>query len=427
MRKHIVFILLLVCLVNVLSFTSCKKKEEAKTAEIPPVMVITKVPDVGNITDWFKATAELTSPLETPLSFPMGGKILELAVKEGDTVTSGQYLGKVDTASYEKQLDSATTGVDIASKQAEAAKLAASASKSQVNTAQANVDQMERDYNRMKKLHDEGVATTSEFEKVQLGYTAAKEGLQAAKDGSAAAEAQAKAAASGIQAAKDGVAQITKLIEDGSIRAPYSGRIASKMADIGTVAGPGVPVFILIADSEASSKLEVRYKIPESIVTKITLGMSASLSLLSLDKEVPLTVDMISPEIQSSGRAVDLISYIDASTLPILPGMFGTIKLPIETHEKVILLPEEAIVELADAKYVFVASGDKAVRHEVKTGIRSEGIVEIAEGIAAGDEVIVVGNRFLTDGARITRSEPTPTQPATTQGSTVQGTEGGIK
>jgi HlyD family secretion protein len=406
MRQHISIILTAALLLSIaMAVSSCKGKAVEKAVETPPVNVVVKPPTVGEIVDWFQTNAEVVSPLETSLSFTMGGKIVELSVKAGDKVSSGQVLAKVDTLAYEKQLDAANNGVDAAGKQAEAARLGASAAKSQVATAQAGVDQAERDFNRMKKLHDEGVATQSEFERAELGFTSAKHGLQAAKDGAAAAEAQAQAAMSGIQSAKDGVAQVAKMVADGTLRAPYSGRIVSRMADLGAVAGPGSPIYVLVADSNASSRLEVRYKIPESVIGKVTIGMPVSLRLLSLDKTVELTVDTIGPEIGSGGRAVDVVSYIEADSLTLLPGMFGTIRLPVEKRENAFILPEEAVVELADAKLVYIAQDGKAVRRDVKTGIRSEGMVEILEGITANDQVIVIGNRFLADGAKIAISD----------------------
>jgi HlyD family secretion protein len=400
MRSRTLIIASILCL-TLLAIPACRKKAATST-ETPPVPVMVQKPTVGTITDWYRTTAELVSPLETPLSFALGGRVIELVAKEGDTVTVGQYLGKVDTAVYSAQYQAALSGAEAAASQAQAADSAAKASESQVATAQAAFDQAERDFNRMQTLRDEGVATQSEFERAQLGYTSAQQGLQAAKDGSAAARAQADAALSGVQAARDSASQVAELVDNGTLRAPFSGRIAAKMVDPGTVVGPGQAVYRLIADGDSSDQLEVRYKIPESIIGQVSVGTEADLSLVSLSREIPLRIDNISPEINTTSRTAQCISYISIDALPLLPGMFGSIRVPIAIHLNATILPEQAVIEFTDVKIVYIVQADKAVRRVVTTGLRENGMVEILSGITIDDTVVTVGNRFLLDGAKIT-------------------------
>jgi multidrug efflux pump subunit AcrA (membrane-fusion protein) len=383
---------------------SCRK-QAAKTVEVPPVPVTVQKPTVGTITSWHKTTAELASLLETSLSFATGGRILEMTAGEGDHVAAGQVLGKVDTAAYADQLAAAQSGVDAARNQAHAAELAARAAQSQVATAQAAFEQAERDYNRFKTLHDEGVATESEFEKVRLGYESARNGVQAARDGAAAAAAQAEAARAGVQAAQNSANGVAELVSNGTLRAPFSGRIASRMADPGTLAGPGMPVYRLVADGAASdNRLEVRYRVPESIITHLSIGTPAYLNLLSMKQELPLTIDSLGPEISDS-RTAQLISYVTTDSLPLLPGMFGTVRIPIERHTNALLLPENALIDLTTEQLVYVAEGDVAHKRNVTVGLREEGQVEILSGITESDDVIVAGNRYLSDGAKIVRQQ----------------------
>ena len=406
--RAIHIILTFVVAVAMLSASACQKPQ-AKSAEVPPVPVTVAPPTQGTITDWYKTTAELVSPLETPLSFAIGGRILELTAQQGDKVTAGQYLGKVDTATYAAQLAAAQSGANAAASQAKAANSSAQAAKSSLATAQANFDQAERDYNRFKTLHDEGVATQSEFEKAQLGYEAAKNGLQAAKDGAAAADSQATAAHTLVQAAQDNASQVSELIGNGTLTAPFSGHIAERLADPGAVAAPGVPVYRLVADGDANNnRLEVHYDIPESLLGQVSVGSSVELTLVSMDKVIPLKVDSIGPEVKTGGRTTALVSYVTTDSLPLLPGMFGSVQIPVQQRANALMVPDLAVLELTSGPIIYVADGDTAHARTVKTGIHEAGNVEILDGISATDKVIVAGNRYLADGAKITVQQAPP-------------------
>ncbi|HDS30522.1 MAG TPA: hypothetical protein ENN67_05695, partial [Firmicutes bacterium] len=76
---------------------------ERETVEVPPVPVITQKPERGSVTDWYRTTCELRSPLEATLSFATGGRIIELTANVGDRVKRGQYLGRVDTSTLAAQ------------------------------------------------------------------------------------------------------------------------------------------------------------------------------------------------------------------------------------------------------------------------------------------------------------------------------------
>ncbi len=384
-----------------LSLSACKGEEE-KIAEIPAVPVMVRTPEVGTITEWFRTTCEIRSPLEARVSFPGGGRIIELAVDEGDAVVAGQYLGKVDTSTLSAQYSAAASAVEAAESQAEAANLAASASESQVLQARAVAEQMETDYKRFQILFAEGVATQAEFEQIELGYESAQLALQAAVDGADAAWAQAESALAGVGAAGGQATQIAEMIEDGTLRAPFGGRIAGRMAEPGTVVGPGTPVFRIIGEGETvQNQMEVVFDIPESTIDRVHLGATLYLDLLACEEEIIASVDRIGPEVKGDSRTIEIIAYIPMDSTCLIPGMFGTVRIPLEVHEDAILVPEDAVLEFEDVKLVYIADGEIAVRREVRTGIREEGIVEIIDGITSTDEVIVVGNSFLTDGAKI--------------------------
>ena len=210
--------------------SGCRGKKEEVSQGIPPVPVQIEKPTVGTITSWHKTTCELVSPLEISVSFGTGGRILELTAREGDTVAEGQYLGRVDTSTLAAQHAAIMSQAEGARSQAHAAELAAEAATAQVDMARASADQAETDFHRFESLLSDGVATEAEYEQAKLRYDTAMIGLQAAMDQSDAASAQAVAARDGVDAVVAQAGQVSEMIADGTLRAPFSGRIATHEA-----------------------------------------------------------------------------------------------------------------------------------------------------------------------------------------------------
>ncbi len=386
-----------------LLLVSCQgQSAEDETHEIPPVPVMVDTPEIGSITEWYKTTCELRSPMEATLSFTTGGRILDLAVDEGALVVEGQYLGKVDTSALSAQYSAAHQSAVSAEERAEAARLAAEATDIQVIQAGGALAKQELDYNRYAALYEDGIATESEYENKFLAYENARLNQQAAEDVAEAAWAQARAAETGVGAAYSQAAQIAEIIDDGTLRAPFAGRIADRFSEPGDVTAPGLPVFRLIGEGDSvQNQMEVVMDIPESVIGRIAVGSTLYIDLLSCDRTVNAAIDRIGPEVRGGSRTVEALAYIPMDSLCLLPGMFGTVRTPLETHDNAILVPENAVIVLEDVSLIYIAEGNTAGRREVQTGLHVEGIVEILDGINATDSIIVVGNSFLIDGASI--------------------------
>ncbi len=408
MKSLTIQILLLAGALALFALAGCGGAEEEVT-EVPAAQVVVQNPETGTITEWYNTTCELVSPLEANLTFVTGGRVVDLAVREGDVVVAGQYLGRVDTSTYSAQLSSIMSSVTAVQSQAEAADLAAQAAEAQVDLARAAADQAEADYLRFQSLVDDGVATQAEFEQVELAYDSALIRLAGARDQVDASWASAEAAHSQIDSVRSQAGQISEMIDDGTLRAPFGGRIAGRYADPGDIAGIGMHVFRLVGEGEdVGNQLELQLKVPEFLVSQVNVGATIYVDLTACDRIIQVPVNHLGPEVNETSRTVEVIAYVEKDSICLLPGMFGTAKIPLEIHDNAILVPEAGVLEFEDRAIVYIAEGDTAVEIEVTLGIREEGMLEIVDGLATSDQVIVIGNRFLRDGAKIEVRQETP-------------------
>ncbi len=370
--------------------------------EIEAVSVVAENPELGTITDWYRTTGDIESPLQANVSFAINGLITDLAADEGEYVEAGQYLGQLDVSTFQAQRRAALSQANAIAGQAAAADVNIEIALNRVEQALAVFELADTNYIRYQSLREDGVATQAEFEQIELQYENARVGLESAEDSVLGAQAQADTAYSSIQAARDNASQIGEIIADGTLRAPFNGRIVTRYLDPGNIVAPGTPIFKLLGEGEdVGNLLELRFNLPEIMIGEVKVGTALYVDLNSCDNEVETAVDHLGAVVDTETRTVDVVAYLESDTACLLPGMFVTIRVPLEVHEDAVLVPEEVILEFEDVDIVYIAQGDIAVRREVELGIREEGIVEIIDGIDGNDQIIVVGNRFLKDGAKI--------------------------
>jgi membrane fusion protein (multidrug efflux system) len=91
-------------------------------------------------------------------------------------------------------------------------------------------------------------------------------------------------------------------------------------------------------------------------------------------------------------------AVFDNPDAALRPGTFGDLVFEVQSHENALVVPQSAILENA---YVFVVEGGKAVKKTVTLGLQDTAMVEIVDGLAEGDAVVVEGNFGLEEGAAV--------------------------
>jgi membrane fusion protein (multidrug efflux system) len=93
-------------------------------------------------------------------------------------------------------------------------------------------------------------------------------------------------------------------------------------------------------------------------------------------------------------------ALIDNREQQLKPGMFMTVHLT-RSQSNVLLIPEQALMPDGDKQFVYVVKNSKAIKTAVLIGRRKPGQVEVRQGLAADDEVVIEGGEKLTDGAQV--------------------------
>jgi len=346
--------------------SSCKKPQEpgaqgaGQTFGAAPVKVFKVVRQ--RISEKLFYTSTIEAWKKITLTPDVGGKIARILVNEGDRVGKGQVLAELDAEAITLQL-----------KQAEAA----------LAVAQANFNNAQTNLERMERLSKEKAVSDQQYEQVKLGYDSAKAQLE-----------QAQAAVNLAQHSLD----------VSILKAPFSGVIASRNAEVGDVINPMMGGFspgsaggvLTLMDF---SRIKISVDVSGADIQRIQKGQAAILRVPTLPgREFKGTVSVINLAADPQTKKFGIEVSVDNPDQVLRPGTFGEIVIEVQSHENALVVPQKAVLENS---YVFIAQDGKAAKKEIALGLQNTTMVEVSSGIAEGDLVIVEGNFGLEDGAPV--------------------------
>lgn len=382
---------------------------------------------LGNITEKVNASGRVQPEVEVKISADVSGEIVELPVKEGDSVSVGQLLVKIRPDNYQSMYERAQANLN-------SARAGYSQSKAAAAQSEARLARVKLDFDRQKKLFEQKVISDADFEQARMQYEVAKSELEAARQNVDAAMFNIKNAEAGV---KDAAENLRKT----AIYAPMSGIVSKLNMErgervVGTLQMTGTEI-MRIANLR---NMEVVVEVNENDIVRVHKGDSADIevdSYTAVEKIFKGYVtsiansakDAVSMETVTEFEvkvAIDPASYADlvdkkTKRPPFRPGMTATLEVITQRKKDVLMVPVSAVgvrntkkpdadkgpkeeeqdidggegeskqadETVKDRKEVVFVYKDGAVeQREVKTGISDFDNIEIIAGLKKGEKVV---------------------------------------
>jgi len=184
------------------------------------------------------------------------------------------------------------------------------------------------------------------------------------------------------------------------VYAPIAGYITSLPLTTGTT----VTTSSEIATIGNIEKLQIECKIPESKISVLQNGLTASVSLEAYkDLSFPAHIFRISPVVDETSRTKQVFLIFDTDDNRINAGMYVKIRLNTVLHENAIIIPTDCIQSEDEQQYVYVynASDSTVSRRNITTGAMVDGMAEVTDGLTDQDVIVVNGMQVLSDGVKV--------------------------
>lgn len=192
------------------------------------------------------------------------------------------------------------------------------------------------------------------------------------------------------------------LLTYAKITAPFSGIVTARAADPGAFIAAGGPL-VTIADF---ATVRAQVALPEVDAALAKPGQPVKVSVEALPGKVfEGTVSRIAYALDDATRTMLVEADLPNADLVLRPGMYANVKVGVEKHSGVMLIPAEALVMEKANAFAFTVAEGKAKKNALKIGFNDGANVEVVSGLSADGAVILVGKMALTDGASVTVAE----------------------
>jgi len=218
-----------------------------------------------------------------------------------------------------------------------------------------------------------------------------------ARDGMASPRARDESLAA-LQAAQAGVVLAEARLEKTEIRAPLSGVVGLRSISTGAYLEPGRAI-VELADIDP---LKLDFRVPELALRAVRTGQAVRVSIDALaGRHFEGTVYAIDPIVEPGGRAIRMRARIPNPDGLLTAGLFARVEIAVDRREQALLIPDSAVFARGDGRFVYRIVDQRARLTKVVPGVRRPGRIEIIEGLADGDRVVIAGHQQLHDGALV--------------------------
>lgn len=379
---------------------------------------------VRQIPTYFEATGNLAGDAQTDVAPPVGGKIVEVNFDVGSYVEKGSVLVRLDDRDARLRLEQAEAQVVQQRRAVDTARAALRQAQvrlglkdgetfdietfSQVKSTRANLILAEKELARAERLFATEDVSRASVDQRRAQRDALIGQLDEARSNAAvavrainSAEAQVAAARSAITTAETQVGQARKALTDTVIRAPISGYIAERVADLGEYITPNAPN-TKVATIVRTSTLRLKIDVPEQSIGKVATGQGISLQVSAYpDRSFAGTVARILPSLNAAARTLTVEAEVPNGDGLLKPGQFATVRITQSRAENAVMVPAAAVRTDGEVSRVFVVKDGAAREQLVQTGILEGDMIQIKQGINEGDVIATSGLGELSDGGLV--------------------------
>jgi HlyD family secretion protein len=421
-----------------------------------------EVAEKRTIKETVSASGKVYPETEVKITSDVSGEIIELNVEEGDSVTTGQLLAKIDPDAYQSQVERGVAGVNNAMAQLANARSGIERSKAQLTQAIAQQEQIEAQLENTKsiherniKLHKDGVISDVDFEAslsglegLKANYRSSIANVKTAEANLESAKQSEKAADYTVKSTEASLKELKTSLRRTTIFAPTDGVVSLLTVEQGErVVGTSMMSGTEMMRIANLNSIEVQVDVSENDVLRVSVGDPVDIEVDAyLDRKFKGIVTQVANSASNTMTAslttdqvtnfvvkirIDASSYADLmkdkDRFPFRPGMSASVEIYTNTEDGVLSVPIQSVTTREDKdekkknrekngpqstdkekddnklkEVVFVCRGDSAIMVEVKTGIQDDSYIQVLEGVKDGDEVITgpynVVSRKLKNG-----------------------------
>ena len=373
----------------------------------------------GTLVQSVVASGRVVSPQRVTVALQGSGRVLRVAVAEGQQVKAGQLLIELDNSDSRASLAQAAAATAQArARLRQLGELNQPQAQQSLAQAESALLQARKTLNRNRDLVAQGFIS-------QAATDDAQRAMDVAASQVASAQAQVRANTAGgsdslalqaaLRQAQAGEQLARARLDQGQVLAPSNGVLISRSVEVGDIVQPGKALMVLAASGQS----QVLVQIDEKNLSKIAVGQKAFASADAFSSQrFDAVVAYINPGVDATRGSVEV--KLDIANPPDYLRQDMTVSADIETARRtatVVIAASTLEDASTDKPWVLVVRGKHAVKQFVKLGLRGDTRVEVLEGLTAGEAVVPSSKTGVKAGQRV-RAQMQPVPPPSAAHST---------
>jgi len=281
--------------------------------------------------EFINSTGTLRPDEEVELSFETSGKIVGINFTEGTRVKKGNLLAKINDRPLQAQLQK----------------------------LKAQKKLVEEQEFRQRSLLDRDAISKESYDQIVTN----------------------------LQTIQADINLILARIAETELRAPFDGIIGLRYLSEGSYATPSTKIARLVK----MSPLKLEFSIPERYADEVSLGFPVTYKIVGTNNTFQAKVYAVDPKIELNTRTIIIRALYPNANEELKPGRFAEVTLLLSQIDNTIAIPTEALIPEMEGETVYVYRKGKALNIKVGTGLRTESLIQIVDGLKFGDTLLTTG------------------------------------
>jgi len=283
------------------------------------------------LSDLYNSTGTLKPDEQVELAFETSGKIVGINFTEGTRVKKGDLLAKINDKPLQAQLEKLTAQKKLVE---------------------------EKEFRQRSLLNKDAISQESYDEIV-----------------------------TDLQTIQADINLIQARIAETELRAPFDGNIGLRYVSEGSFTNPSTKIATLVK----IIPIKLEFSIPERYSDQVKIGYPVSFTVEGTNKVFQAKVYAVDPQIEENTRTIVIRALYPNKNEELKSGHYASVTLLLSQIENTIAIPSEALIPEMEGEMVYVYRNGKASSVKVQTGLRTESLIQITEGLKFGDTLLTSG------------------------------------
>jgi len=240
-----------------------------------------------------------------------------------------------------------------------------------------------------QKLYSIGAASKLEVEQAELQYLG----------GIAQRDSTMSQIESGLETYKSyqEMRSILKTDQDGDVLAPFDGTVDAWGLTEGVTPSDRYPAAVITGERG----MKVTAYVSEALMPMLNAGGKVKVQINAIGAEVDGTIRSVSDSINQQTRLYTVSVGLPDNVDGLVAGLFADVTFYTDTAAAAVAIPSQSILTYDGTEYVYIIENNAARYVEIRTGLVGDGMTQVTEGLEGGEQIVTVGQQYLTDGAPV--------------------------